>query len=230
MISKTQTKYIQSLHHKKFRDKYGVFFAEGPKVVFDLLSGRNFTCITIFAEEKWLTENEDQAGIYSATKFEVLKDFELQKISALTTPNAVLAIFEKQKQQPEIELSKKITLVLDNIQDPGNLGTILRIADWFGVQNIICSTGSADSYSPKVVQSTMGSLGRVNIIYTDLAAWLNVNSSVKIYAATLDGKDLRSVPVVKEGIIIIGNESNGISENILSMVNEKITIQKRGNA
>ncbi|MGB4844794.1 MAG: RNA methyltransferase, partial [Ferruginibacter sp.] len=123
-----------------------------------------------------------------------------------------------------------ITLALDTIQDPGNLGTIIRIADWFGIANIVCAAGTADIYNPKVVQSTMGSLGRVNIVYTDLPVWLMRNKKIKIYSASLDGKDVKSFGRLKEGIIVIGNEANGVSDEVLQMVDAKITIPKIGEA
>ncbi len=230
MLSKTHTKYIQSLQHKKFRDESGVFIAEGPKVVLDLLASRKFICVSVFAKEQWLKANENLTKNNKDTNFETLEDFELQKISGLATPNNVLAIFEQQAHETEIQLSKKITLVLDTIQDPGNLGTIIRIADWFGVQNIICSATSVDMYNPKVVQCTMGSLARVNIIYTHLEKWLGDDHKIRIYAATLDGKDIRSLPSIDEAILIIGNEANGISDNVMQFVNERITISKKGRA
>jgi TrmH family RNA methyltransferase len=230
MFSKTHTKYIQSLQHKKFRDAHAVFIAEGPKVVLDLLASRKFVCKEVFAVPEWLDENAAQLKTYTGTSFEAIKDFELEKISALTTPHQVLAIFEQHRTDPDIVTAGKITLVLDSIQDPGNMGTIIRIADWFAVQNIVCSTGSADMYNPKVVQSTMGSLARVNIIYTNLYEWLQANRPVKSYAAALEGKDVKTLQNIGEGIIIIGNESRGISENILASVNEKITIAKKGRA
>ena len=142
----------------------------------------------------------------------------------------VLAVFEKRDENTDIQTAGKITLVLDTIQDPGNLGTIIRIADWFGVTDIICSEGCADMYNPKVVQSTMGSLGRVNIVYTDLANWLKENKQVNIYSATLKGKDIATLGKLKEGILIIGNEANGISDEVMQLVNEKITIPKIGKA
>jgi TrmH family RNA methyltransferase len=142
----------------------------------------------------------------------------------------VLAIFEKKKDLSAANFRNKITLVLDTIQDPGNLGTIIRIADWFGIDNIICSPDCADMYSPKVVQSTMGSLARVNIIYTDIAEWINGHADIMIYAATMHGKDVRSLSKIKEGLIIIGNEGKGINEGILSLAKENITIPKIGEA
>ena len=136
---------------------------------------------------------------------------ELEKISQLTTPNQVLAIIKK-VDEPVINVKEKITLTLDTIQDPGNLGTIIRIADWFGIEQIICSKDCADMYNPKVVQSTMGSIVRVKMLYTDLAAWLEEQKDVFIYAAALEGQNVTAMKKITEGLIVIGNESKGISE------------------
>jgi TrmH family RNA methyltransferase len=230
MLNKTHTKYIQTLHHKKFRDENEVFIAEGPKVVLELLDSREFVCQQLFAVEEWLVNNQKTLQQYSGTEIFTAKDFELEKISLLTTPNNVLAVFKKKTQSKPVELKGRITLVLDTIQDPGNLGTIIRTADWFGIENIICSAACADMYNPKVVQSTMGSLARVNIFYTDLEKWLNENKTIKKYAAALHGKNINSLTAIKEAIIIIGNEGKGISEAVMNAVDEKITIPKKGEA
>jgi RNA methyltransferase, TrmH family len=230
MLSKTHTKYIQSLQHKKFRDEYGVFLAEGPKVVMDLLNSRKFVCKEIFALNNWILENHKQLSALHGTVISAVEDFELQKISSLSTANTVVTVLKKRNQDFEIKTSAKITLVLDTIQDPGNLGTIIRIADWFGVKNIVCSIGCADMYNAKVVQSTMGSLGRVNVIYTDLTKWLQQNNKIKIYSASLEGKDVKDFRKLNEGILIIGNEANGVSDEVMKLVNEKITIPKIGEA
>jgi RNA methyltransferase, TrmH family len=230
MLSKTHTKYIQSLQHKKFRDEYGVFLAEGPKVVMDLLNSRKFVCKEIFALKDWITEHDKQLLLLHDAVITGVQDFELQKISSLVTANAVLAIFEKRKPVFEFKPADKITLALDTIQDPGNLGTIIRIADWFGIENIICSVGCADIYNAKVVQSTMGSLGRVNLIYTNLVEWLQQNNRIKIYSASLEGKDVKAFGKLNEGIIIIGNEANGVTDEVMELVNEKITIIRIGEA
>lgn len=230
MLSKTHTKYIQSLWHKKLRDQLGLFIAEGPKVVMDLLMSRKFICKEIFALEDWILEQGKLLSTFADISITGVKDFELKKISLLTTAHSVVAVFEKKKENFGIETASKITLALDTIQDPGNLGTIIRIADWFGVADIACSTGCADMYNAKVVQSTMGSLGRVNIIYTDLPAWLRQNKKTKIFSASLEGKDVRLMGKLKEGIIIIGNEANGVSDEVLKLVNEKITIPRIGEA
>ena len=230
MLSKTHTKYIQSLLHKKQRDELGLFVAEGPKVVMDLLESRKFVCKEIFALQEWLTENERSISILKEVSITEVKDFELQKISALSTAHNVLAVFEKRKQSFNIETTGKITLALDTIQDPGNLGTIIRIADWFAVTDIVCSAGCADMYNAKVVQSTMGSLGRVNVVYTDLNQWLQQNDKVKIYSASLEGNDINTIGKLTEGIIIIGNEAHGVSDEVMNLVNEKITIPRIGEA
>ncbi|HQW83253.1 MAG TPA: RNA methyltransferase [Ferruginibacter sp.] len=218
------------MRHKKFRDETGLFLAEGPRLVNDFLSCRKFICKEIFALQQWVNENADLINTLKGTTIFDIEDYELEKISALTTAHEVLAVFEKQNANYKIELAGKITLALDAIQDPGNMGTIIRIADWFGITDIICAIGTADMYNPKVVQGTMGSLGRINIIYTDLPAWLNVNKTVKIYSASLDGKDVRAFGKLKEGIIIIGNEAGGVSEEVLEFVTDKITIPKIGTA
>ncbi len=230
IFSKTHTKYIQSLHHKKFRDEFGVFIAEGPKVVMELLDSREFICKEIFALPEWITANATITTKYSIGAVIAIKDFELEKITALSTPNKVLAVFEKKQPAAAPDLTNKITLALDTIQDPGNLGTIIRIADWFGVDNIICSVGCADMYSPKVVQSTMGSLARINMVYTDIAALIKDNSNIPVYAATMQGKDVRTLSKIKQGILIIGNEGRGINEELLALAKENITIPKMGEA
>jgi TrmH family RNA methyltransferase len=230
MLSKTHTKYIQSLQHKKFRDESGLFIAEGPKVVMDLLNSRKFICKEIFTLETWAKEQAKWLSAFPGISIAEVKDFELAKISSLSTAHQVLAVFEKRKQNQQISTVGKLILVLDTIQDPGNLGTIIRIADWFGIADIICSVGCADMYNAKVVQSTMGSLGRVNVIYTDLPAWLHANRGVNMYAAVLDGKNINAMGKLQEGIIIIGNEANGISDAVLELVNEKITIPRIGAA
>ena len=207
-----------------------MFIAEGPKLVTELLAANFFVCTDIYALADWVAELPPVLNKRYADKIEIVKDFELQKISALTHANQVLAVFEKKVPVNNIQSLNKISLVLDDIQDPGNLGTIIRIADWFGIENIICSLLTADMYNSKVVQSTMASLGRVNIIYTDIAEWLCANKHIKKYAATLGGTALSGIGKINEGILIVGNESKGISEEIIKLADEKITIPKTGEA
>lgn len=228
MLSKTHSKYIQSLHHKKFRDEDSVFIAEGTKVVTELMLCADIECVELLAVTEWLQDHSLFLQQHFFNPVTELLPHELGKISALSTPNQVLAVFKKKPEQV-IVVKDKISLVLDGIQDPGNMGTIIRIADWFGIAAIICSKNCADMYSPKVVQSTMGSLCRVNVTYTDIADWLP-QQNITAYAAALQGKPLRQFGQLREGLLVIGNESKGISDAILDLCHEKITIGKKGAA
>ncbi|HMJ47044.1 MAG TPA: RNA methyltransferase [Ferruginibacter sp.] len=230
MFSKSTVKYIQSLQHKKFRDQYNAFIAEGPKLVAELLKGRIFTCLNVFAVEQWAQQlsADEKKGL--GDKLIIIKDFELEKISSLSQPNKVLAIFEKKPFKKNPSIKNKITLVLDDIQDPGNLGAIIRSADWFGIENIICSLHTADVYNSKVVQGTMASIQRVDIVYAELETWLKENKGIPVYAATLDGHPIQIIKKPAEAIIIIGNEANGISQALLDLADEKISIPKSGHA
>ena len=227
MLSKTIVKYIQSLAHKKLRDEEGVFIAEGPKVVAELLQS-GITCSTVYATQNWMDEHPSLlTNIPAENKIEI-SEADLERISQLKTPNKVLAVFYKKEEAPA-DLTD-VSLMLDEIQDPGNLGTIIRTADWFGIKNIICSNECADCYNPKVVQATMGSLSRVNIVYTELEEFIQKNKDTRIYAATLTGKPLSSFNKIEKGIILIGNESKGVKENLLNLVTEQITITRYGEA
>lgn len=228
MLSKTIVKYIQSLAHKKVRDEQGVFIAEGPKVIAEFLQADKFPYKTIFGLQSWMEQNNALLKNISAENKIAINDSELERISHLQTPNKVVAVFYKKEDEPA-ELINNISLMLDEIQDPGNMGTIIRTADWFGIKNIICSNECVDCFNPKVVQASMGSLSRVNIIYTDIEEFIKNNSGIKIYAATLSGKDV-SLFKIKEGIILIGNESKGVSEKLLNISAEQITIPKQGEA
>ncbi len=229
MLSKTHSKYIQSLHHKKSRDEENAFIAEGNKTVAELLTAGNFECKELLATTDWLQQN---SGFLQKVFHEVVHEVlphEMEKISALATPGNVMAVFKK-KQPGSFDPKEKISLLLDTIQDPGNMGTIIRIADWFGIKNIVCSVHCADMYNPKVVQGTMGSLGRVNILYTDIVKWLEENKNIASYAAALNGKPVSEYKGMKEGVIVIGNESKGISNEVMELCSEKITIPKYGEA
>ena len=152
------------------------------------------------------------------------------KLATYATANKVVAVFQKRESLNKIEIKNRFTIVLDDLQDPGNFGTIIRTADWFGVENIICSENTVDMYNSKVVQSTMASLGRVNVVYTDIFNWLSEQEKVNIYAATLHGKFINEINKPTEGILVIGNESKGIKDSILQLAGEKITIPKKGHA
>ena len=224
MITKNQVKYIQSLGQKKWRDIEQVFIAEGPKLVNELLIAENCKIIQLYALKEWIDNSTT-----SIESIEVSND-ELQKISQLITSNQVLAIAKKIDWKGEPVIKDNISLVLDEIQDPGNMGTIIRLADWFGVKNIFCSMNCADAYNPKVVQASMGSITRVRIEYTDLPPFLEKNNELPIYAATLNGRDITKMEKLNEGLLVVGNESKGISDEILKLVNGNITIPGKGKA
>jgi len=225
MVSRSQLKYIQSLGQKKYRDEEGVFVAEGPKLVKELIES-DVELTQVYALNEWIEDNKDLLRSVNVT---AISETELERTSQLKTPNKVIAIVKKfEVNEPGIK--ERISLVLDTIRDPGNLGTIIRIADWFGVSQIICSTDCADMYNSKVVQATMGSIARVNVFYTDLPVWLKQRSGVRIYAAMLEGKDVTNMSTIKEGLIIIGNESMGINKEVLQYSNEKISIPRKGSA
>jgi len=224
MLSKSSIKYIQSLQQKKFREEHRCFIAEGPKVVAELLAENTFSCRGVYATESFL----DPAILSSIPYYEV-SEIELERISGLKTPNKVLAVFEMRDTILPVAAGS-LTLVLDDVQDPGNVGTLIRIADWFGIKNIVCSEATADIYNPKVVQSSMASLARVNVTYTDIVQWLIEQKGVKKYAAALQGRSLKEVGSIKEGIVIIGNESGGIKPEIMELADEKIIIRGMGKA
>jgi RNA methyltransferase, TrmH family len=226
MLVKSQLKYIQSLGQKKSRDEAGVFIAEGPKIVHELINDIPGQVKQVYAAGEWITSNPSLPPTIEVVE---VTDDELKKISQLTTPNQVLAIAARFATPAHLDTSGRITLALDTIQDPGNLGTIIRIADWFGVTQIVCSRDCADIYNPKVVQATMGSITRLQVLYTDLAEWLR-SQAVRIYAASLEGQDVKTMNMLDEGIIVIGNESKGISEEIMALVNVRITIARKGRA
>jgi TrmH family RNA methyltransferase len=227
MITKNQVKYIQSLGQKKSRDIENRFIAEGPKLVNELLIAENCRIVQLLALKDWMDENPN-AG--NNTEVIEISDSELEKISQLTTPNQVLAVIEKIQWKNDPEIKGNVSLALDTIQDPGNMGTIIRLADWFGIKNIFCSTDCADVYSPKVVQSSMGSISRVRVEYKDILSWLTENNDVHIYAAVLNGRDVTKMEKISEGIIVIGNESKGINAEMQKLANVQITIPGKGKA
>ncbi len=229
MLIKSQVKYIQSLGQKKFRDSEGVFIAEGPKIINELLKASNIEPVNIFAVKEWLSDNRSFIDSLHAGQVIEIKEATLQRISFLTTPNQALAVFKKPFfAQPGIE--NKVSLVLDGIRDPGNLGTMVRIADWFGIQHIICSADSADIFNPKTVQSTMGSISRVQVLYRDIRALIGDHPSLPVYGAMLDGENVYSMQRIKEGLIVIGNESKGINKEILPYIQHRVTIPGSGRA
>jgi len=218
MVSKNQIKLITSLQQKKYRFANQLFFAEGIKVVQELLES-NF-------ELDYLYTTQNDFEEVSNAKKAIINESDLKKISALATPNTCLALFK-------IPTEKKINesgliLALDSIRDPGNLGTILRLCDWFGIGQLICSKDAVDIYNPKVVQATMGSIARVNVNYIDLVSFIG-QTKLPVFGTFMDGKNIYKSVLPQEGIIIMGNEANGISPEIEKLVQYKLAIPRFGN-
>ncbi|KOY51183.1 TrmH family RNA methyltransferase [Polaribacter dokdonensis] len=216
-ISKNQLKIITSLSQKKYREKHGLFIAEGVKVVKELLQS-SLEVFQLFAIDDYEITNHENV----VTR---ISEADLKKISKLKSPNKVLGLFkipdEQQAQQ------KGLILALDEINDPGNLGTIIRLCDWFGIHQLVCSKNTVDAYNQKVVQASMGSLTRVSIKYLDLASYLN-SSELPTYIADMDGSNVYSSQLPAEAILVMGNEANGISESIREIVQNKISIPRFG--
>lgn len=222
MLSRNEVKYIQSLYHKKNRNNEDVFIAEGAKIVHEILHS-DFKIKNIYALKEWLSQNNNVENA-----IEINED-ELKRISNLETPGKVLAVVYKRELNQIPDLKNKITLVLDGIQDPGNLGTIIRTANWFGVKNIIASNDTADMYNPKVIQASMGAFTDVNIFYTDLKSFLSVNK-ILVCGAVLEGENISATKNLNECLVIIGNEGKGIRAEIFPFIQKKISIPKFGNA
>lgn len=222
MITKNEIKFIKWLQQKKYRSEYKCFVVEGEKMVNELIAS-GYKIKYIFAIDEW----KPKADIVKS----VLKNIslkELKTISNLKTPNTVLAVAEQFENSVRLQdIQGKLSLVLDRIQDPGNMGSILRIADWFGVENIICSNDSVEIYNPKVVQATMGSILRVKVFYTDLKDFIykaKNETDLIIYGTTLDGKNIYKRELKPKGLIISGNESEGISDDLIPFIDEKLMI------
>lgn len=234
MISKNELKYIQSLYHKKARDKESAFIVEGPKMVEELLHS-DFKVLGVWAVPgPWLQMHFNQLD---SVPFQEITTAQLHKASHFETPNQVIAIAQKnslQKRTTDQNSPKNaeplLTLVLDGIQDPGNFGTLVRVADWFGVEQIIASPDSVDLYNPKVIQSTMGSIFRTAVHYCNLATYLE-KQLLPVYGALLNGKNLGQEKLENSGgILVIGNESKGIRPEILPFISQAVTIPSFGQA
>lgn len=224
MLGKTQVKYIQSLVHKKFRDEHGRYVVEGPKMVTEALTHARADVEQIYATPSWVYES-DLAGI----PLTEISPSEMERISSLTTASSALAILRKPVWKRPLA-PKGITLVLDNIQDPGNLGTIIRTAEWFGVEQVICSEGMADCFNPKVIQATMGSIFRLPVFYEDIMTWVDGAGDVPIVAASLEGKPMKPGRPAKDLLLIIGNESSGIRPALQAKATHQWLIPRHGNA
>lgn len=225
MLSKSQIRFISALKQKKFRKEYGAFVVEGAKSVREFIDS-GYAVQSIFCTPETFTKmGKIPQNIES---FEISTN-ELKKISNLTTPQGVLALVSIPEVQETEKAAEGFTLVLDDVQDPGNLGTIIRTADWFGMKNIICSFGSVDAYNPKTVQASMGSLSRMQIIYRNLADIFS-SSKQPVFGAMLDGQSIYDVDFGKSGYILLGNEGNGISEQIQQFITKPVTIPRGGAA
>jgi TrmH family RNA methyltransferase len=217
MVSKNQIKLITSLQQKKYRQKNHLFFVEGTKVISEFYKS-GWKLHLLFS-----TENLD---FIPPSKTVLISETDLKKISSLITPHAALAVFNLPKHNKEIEST--FTVVLDGIQDPGNLGTIIRLCDWFGVKQLVCSSDTADCFNPKVVQSSMGSLARVNVVYTNLEEFLNEKNKLPVFGAFVDGENIYRQKLPKNAVLVLGNEGNGVSFNIEQLIQSKISIPQFG--
>ena len=219
MLSKNKIKYIRSLDMKKNRKEERAFVAEGHKLVGDLLG--HFVCKLIVATRSWLDKN---TNVNALEIIEVTQE-ELTRASLQKTPQEVLAIFEQPSydMRPDV-LSHSLCLALDDIQDPGNLGTIIRLADWFGIEHIFCSMGTVDVYNPKTIQATMGALARVKLHYCDLSSLITSLTNVPVYGTFLDGDNMYEKELAPYGLIVMGNEGNGVSAEVANLVNERLYI------
>lgn len=222
-LSKNKAKHIKSLHKKKFRDEFNSFIVEGEKMVKEaILNFSNQIETILYTKESFLAfEN-----FFRSNAIEVSEN-ELKSVSTMQTPNKSLVVMKKMNFD---EKNEDFTLVLDTVQDPGNFGTILRLADWFDIKKIICSKETVDIYNPKVVQASMGAVFRIPVFYHDLNTFLTKNKQQKIFGALLEGKNIYQESITPNGILILGNEGKGISPEIQKHINEPITIPRFGKA
>lgn len=218
-LSKNRIKYIRSLELKKNRKEEKVFLAEGPKLVGDLLG--HFPCRFLAATAKWLNV---QPSVLADEVLEVSLE-ELSRASLLKNPQEVLAVFEQPQYQPDRDvISHSLCIALDDVQDPGNLGTIIRLADWFGIEHIFCSPNTVDVYNPKTIQATMGGIARVKVYYTPLPDLIRMLGDIPVYGTFLNGKNMYEQQLSANGLIVMGNEGNGIGEEVGKLINRKLYI------
>lgn len=219
MLSKNKIKYIRSLELKKNRKEERAFVAEGHKLVGDLLG--HFSCKLLVATRSWMDVHPQ---VVADEVIEVTQE-ELTRASLQKTPQDVLAIFEQPDypMNPEV-ISQSLCLALDDVQDPGNLGTIIRVADWFGIEHIFCSLGTVDVYNPKTIQATMGALARVKLHYCNLPSLIASLGDVPVYGTFLDGKNIYGEDLGTYGLIVMGNEGKGVSQEVADMVNKRLYI------
>lgn len=220
MISRTRIKWIKSLEMRKYRLQEKAFVAEGPKLVGELLPYS--TPLYIAATKEWLDQNRHL--LRAVKEVDEVSHEELERASLLRTPQSVLAVMSVPERRLDVSsLQEKLVIALDGIQDPGNLGTILRIADWFGIHDVLCSDGTADVYNPKCVQSCMGALARVKVFYCNLPEVLK-QAEMPVFGTFLDGTDIYKEELSPHGIIVMGNEGNGISQPVAKLVNRRLYV------
>ncbi len=233
MISKSQISFIKSLHQKKYRREHQQFIIEGDKLLREFLAS-NYQLLNIFVLDSYYDEcTSHLSKVSKKIDIEIIKSEEMQRISTFANSSECLAIVEIPSTANKFDLSddylqNKLVLALDGVRDPGNFGTIIRIADWFGIQHIICSHDCVELYNPKVVQSTMGSILRVDVHYVDLHEFLITHKSQNIWGALLKGTDVYTVKEPKNGILLMGSESHGIHEDNIKYINKPITIPNFG--
>ncbi len=229
MISKSRIKFLSSLSVKKYRESTGFFLVQGEKAVTEILQSKNnlLKPDELFATDEFLNKNQF-TDILHSIKTTAVSESELKKISTLSSPNKASLLIQIPVYKPDPEIiSNSLSLVLEDIRDPGNLGTIIRTADWFNIKDIFCSRESTDLYNPKTVQSTMGSITRVRVHYcslTELFIFYREKFNMEITGTMLEGEELFSVDIPEKGMIVFGNESQGISDQILPYINRKISI------
>ncbi len=225
MLSKNKKKFITSLIHKKYRKQFNAFFAEGHKLNHDLISSET-SCIELIATDEWIQKNKNLLPEDIITT--ITTETELKSISNLKSSPPVIGIYEITDHKLSIEqLSDSLIITLDGVQDPGNMGTIIRIADWFGIKNIICSEDSADIYNPKVVQASMGAIARINVQYVDLPSFIEqykTETRLPVYGTFLEDENIYNQDLSKNGMIIMGNEGKGISTQIEQLITDKLYI------
>ncbi|RPG32576.1 MAG: RNA methyltransferase [Muricauda sp. TMED12] len=216
MVTKNQIKLVVSLKQKKYRSQHGLFVVEGEKVVNELLRA-GVRPFKIFVDDAKKVEKFGEA--------EIVSNKDLKQISSLTHPNGVLGVFYI--IDGEGDLDTDWVVVLDSVRDPGNLGTIIRLCDWFGVKHLVCSKDTVDCYNPKVLQATMGSIARVNIAYVDLEEYLG-RINLPVYGAYMDGESVYCSDLAEKGVLVMGNEANGISKEVSRFITERISIPQFG--
>jgi len=221
MVTKSELKYIQSLSDKKVRLETGCFIAEGVKLVGEMIAA-GYPLKAVYALDNW----ESPDATLEVIRIEA---FELEKMSMLQTPNQVLAVAMMPQKKETLDLAGPLTIVLDGIQDPGNMGTIIRTADWFGITQIVASEDTVDVYNPKVIGATMGSFMRVSVTYKNLADWMPT-IKLPVYGALLEGENVFTIKTPQKGLLVIGSEGKGIRENILDFITHPVTIPKTGDA